>query len=144
MTKRKYKFNIIDLLILLLVVCVSLVVVFRDTVTEFFGEPEIIPVRYSVTIKEVSREDASLFTEGARLGISSGRTIAETVLETKTAILSEKEGCFDVTVCVSGYGYKKFGKYYTGDGMRLADGSTYTVKLDEKEFLGVFGSVLMD
>lgn len=144
MTKRKFKFNVLDLLILLLIVCMVAVMVFRDTITEFFGEPEIIPVRYSVIIKEVTREDAALFSEGVRIGIASGRSISETVLETKTATLSQKDGCFDITVCVSGYGYKKFGKYYIGEGIRLSHENTYTVKLGEKEFFGRFGEVISD
>lgn len=144
MTKHRLRINILDVLIFAVIICVIASLVFRDTIIEFFGEPEIIPISYSVTVSEVSRDYSALFSTGAEVTVSVGTVYAETTLVSKSASASAKDGCYDITIVLSGYGYKKLGKYYTSDGIRLSDGERYRVTIFDTVFEGSYKWVRED
>lgn len=122
MEKRKFKLNILDFVIFVVILCSVAVLVFRDTVNEFFTEPEMTTLQ--ITFFVDGEDNMELI--GSSLGADAMLVhdteneiqIAATVKSLKVApgsLTVPQKG--DVTVCITGY--KRLGRFYTEGGERL-------------------------
>lgn len=138
MEKKKIKFNIIDLLIVVAVILLVLGVVFRDNILGVLETREKVTLRYSYEVCAYPAEGGGYFVDGYEfydkesnesLGVFSGQGKQSTALEPVEiigtgAILQVQNAS---KVDVSGYAevtaYKDSnGCYYTEGGLHLAAG----------------------
>lgn len=134
--KSKLKINILDLVIFVVILCVVAVIIFHDTISEVFSEPQIVTIKYSVTVKEVPYYESNLFNAGNSIKISLSDVSAEAKIEDRLTDSSDKKDCYDITLTLTGEGYKKFGKVYTGSGIRLSEGQQYVISSGDKVYTG--------
>lgn len=119
MTKRKIKFNILDVAIVLIALASCFLVFFSDAVSELFGDPEIEIVEMTVKINDA---DAVL-----QISQSVGRSVmfvtekqgeySEFQVLEVISDLSQKPD--SATVVLACRGYEKFGRFYTENGERI-------------------------
>lgn len=142
--KHKLKINILDLVIFVVILCVVAVIIFRDTISEFFGAPQDITVKCSVTVMEVPFDESLLFGTGNNLKITASGHSVEAAISGRNTVNSEKKDCYDITVTVISDGYKKFGSFYTESGMKLSNGNRYEISIGDKTYAGYCVNVEKD
>lgn len=122
MQKRKFKLNIIDIVIFIVVVCSVAIIAFRDTINEALTKPEMENVRVTVSIY------GSVNVE--RLSDSKGKTVVyqpntenDLAFEMTIFAVDIKENAYaapnHVEITLECSGYKKFGRFYTENGDRV-------------------------
>jgi len=120
--KRTFKFNILDVVILIVVICSVAVLVFRDTINEVFEEPTMVTLEVSVNVNGEDNVDkvldvlsqAVIFEPRSNEGIAFRVNFANiNVVPIPNGSPNEAEVKF---VCI---GYKKLGRYYTKSGERI-------------------------
>lgn len=146
MGKSKFKFNILDVVIVMAVVCSISAVIFNDTIKEAVGKPEIADVNVCVTFTSSLPAETMLVPEGTYV-------VFETLSEDKIKLNSKVERTFAVdkdgkkesrNFIVSFKGYKKLGRYYTENGKLIEIGSDCSVMIDGKKASGTVKSVNLD
>ena len=108
MEKRKLKFNILDIAILVAIICSVAVLIFRDVIHDAFGEPEIVELAITLDLGETNIDEFG-FDENEAVEIFLDEGDGATVLVSVNRI---DENSLDV-VCK---GYKKLGRFYTENG----------------------------
>lgn len=138
MEKKKIKFNIIDLLIVIALILLVLGIVFRDDVVGVLENRENVTLRYSYEVSAYPADGGAYFADGYELfdseskeslGTFSGNGKATTALEPveingKGALLSvQNSDKVDIKGYVEVSAYKDGdGCYYTENGFHLAAG----------------------
>ena len=133
MQKRKTKFNILDLAIILVAVCSFCLIFFRDTVSEVLGAPQMGIIEIIV---EIEGEDAV-----SEMRQSVGKTVlyeTEKEGEYSEFYISDVKTASDslvapnkATVVFTCTGYNKLGRYYTENGKRIFINTTNAYVLNE-------------
>lgn len=122
MQKRKLKFNILDLAIIVVVICSVAVLAFRDTISEIFEEPQMVTLEVTVDINgaETVRNALSSKEKTVMFEPESGE---ETVFEMYVKEIEILPGSVTVPerarVTLTCVGYSKLGRYYTENGERI-------------------------
>lgn len=134
MQKNKKKINILDVAIFVAILCSLLVLVFRDTISEAFGKPEIVTLEITVVSEKLSEEKITALEEGKTLEITPSSD-SETKINAKiVSVKTEKNG--NVTITLSCTGYKRLGRYFTESNQNIDIRSDCTVKTARAEFKG--------
>ncbi len=120
MQKRKLKLNILDIAIVVAIICAAATFVFRDTVHEAFTEPEIVTLELTA---HASNADSSLIIDfqyrKAEFSVNGESALSDKVLISSVVVDSEAHEAVFTFTCS---GYRKLGRYYTEDGVRLSVG----------------------
>lgn len=147
MEKRKFKINILDFVIFVVILCSVAVLVFRDTVNEVFTKPEITTLEVSV------------FIDGADVcalaGESAGKDVVfitdvKNELQCNANIKAFQAALGSLTVPQKGEvsirlsGYKRLGRFYTEDGTRLYIDSECAIIIGDNTIVGSLVSVGID
>lgn len=122
MEKRKFKINILDIVIFVVILCSVAVLVFRDTVNEIFTKPEITTLEISIFVNgEEECAAVSTLLDKNVVFVPDNKndfTVNAKVVEFKAASdlhTEAKKG--EVKIQLSGY--KRLGRFYTEDGTRI-------------------------
>ena len=118
MQKRKFKINVLDITIVILIICAVAALLFRDTINEFFTKPNVVVVDITVTASPVTENEKAVYKVGNTVTIESDNPIQAVI--TKVTVNLNK-----VTAPVSLNGYKRFGRYYMENGSPLTAGGKY-------------------
>lgn len=133
MQKTKKKINILDVAIFVAIICSLLVLVFRDTISEVFGKPEIVTLEISVVSEKLSDEKLTALKEGQSLEITPASDNSEKINATITSV---KNNNGTVTLTLSCAGYKRLGRYFTEANQKIEIRSDCTVRVAQTEFKG--------
>jgi len=123
MQKRKIKFNILDLAIILTVICAIAVLGFKHYIVEFFEEPEIVKTTAVVAVSNVNADVGIQLKEGDSVDFYPESDGDEKVSAKIKKITFAKNNTASVEVEFNGY--KKFGRIYLEKGELIRDGSEY-------------------
>ncbi len=119
---QKKKFNILDLAICLVLICSVCLIIFRDTVSEIFEEPQMVTLEVTVefrgedTIKRIGETKSATVEFEPENG--GGNVIVMNIGEMTIlpgSVTVPEYAKVELT-CV---GYKKLGRYYTENGERI-------------------------
>ena len=144
MEKRKLKLNILDIAIVVIIICSAAVLMFRDTINEFFSEPEMATINVTFF---VDGEDSVILSQNAL-----GKTVTfvvddENEFSIEGRVISVKAAPGSLTVpkqaevTVSIVGYKKLGRHFTESGERIYINSECAFVNGETTVEGVVVSV---
>ena len=139
MEKRKFKINILDFVIFVVILCSVAVLVFRDTINEVFTKPEISVVE--VTFKVDGPDNLSIvrnafmetvvFFPDTKEELSSDASFSEFKAEPGSLTVPMAA---DVSIKISGY--KRLGRFYTYDGTRIYLDNECAVVIGEERIVG--------
>ena len=139
MEKRKFKINILDIVIFVVILCSVAVLVFRDTVNEIFAKPVITTVEITVFVNgEEECAAVSSLLDNNVVFVPDNKndfTLNAKVVEFKAVsdIHTEaKKG--EVKIQLSGY--KRLGRFYTEDGTRIYTGTECAFVVGEEKING--------
>ena len=131
MMKRKFKINILDIAIVVAVICSIGTVIFRDTISEAFGKPEITTLEITFAVAEDSEEDIAALATTAELYLQLDPESEEMVKLTLDSLKSEADGA--ATVTVTCMGYRRLGRFYSEDNRKIEINSEYTIFAGDAE-----------
>ncbi len=123
--KRKAKFNILDLAIVLAIICAVAVLGFRHYIVEFFDEPNIVKTSATVTLSGVNEEVGLKFNQDDTVEFYPDSDADEKVSATVKSITFNKNNT--ATVELEFKGYTKFGRIFLEKGEQIRQGSDYVV-----------------
>ena len=135
MQKQKFKINILDIAIFIVIICCVAVLIFRDTINDYFGEPEITHISVTVAFENAlpaAQASASEGVEAVFKPIKNGdlkldARISKLVVDTD--LKSE--------ITISCKGYKKLGRFYTEGGELISLGSECSVNFAGGDAYGI-------
>ncbi len=139
MQKRKAKFNILDVAIVLTVICAIAVLGFRHYIVEFFDEPQIQKTFASVTISNVTPETGWGFKEGDTVEFYPRSDGDEKVGAKIKKITFNKNNTASVELELKGY--TKFGRIYSEKGEHIKEGHEFVITKGENKSDCVIKSV---
>ena len=119
MQKRKFKLNILDIAIVILVICAVVALSFRDTISDMFTKPDIVALQIDVS------SDGS---DVAKSVLTVGNTVVFQAQTEIHAVVSESDG---VKARLNLNGYKKLGRYYTENGDPISVGDEYVIRFGD-------------
>lgn len=119
MQKRKVKLNILDIAIFAVIICSVLVLIFRDTIGEFFGKPEIAALEVHVTSVSADNNVNDLFAVGSTVTFTPQRG-GKQVQAVVTSATKSFDGKAEFTLSCNGY--QRLGRFYTENGEQLSQG----------------------
>lgn len=123
MQKRKLKLNILDVTLVILVICATVALIFRDTVNDALTKPEIILLEVTVTSDKNENSEAIL---------SVGNLVTLEANAHLQAVVSKSlPGDNSVNAVLTCNGYKKLGRYYTENGDLLSPGTEFAVSIGD-------------
>lgn len=141
MQRRKLKLNIVDIAIVVIIICSLSVIAFRDTIGDFFGKPDIMPIEIEFS-GQISDENAkSSFAVGKTVGLTSNSGVNLQMII--TGVTFDENGT--ATIKTSLNGYEKLGRFYAENGDLLdiegefsmsANQHDLQCKLKNVEFVG--------
>ncbi len=118
MQKRKFKVNILDITIVILIICAALALVFRETINDFFTKPEIKVLELTVTAEVTDDNQKALFTLGNTVDIGVDGNVKAVV---RSATIADNK----VTAVIACNGYKRLGRFFAENGSPLSVGTAY-------------------
>ena len=122
MQKRVFKFNILDLVIFIVIICAIAVLVFRSNINEMFEGTESVTLEISLDVAGEDNVSQTLdsLSKTVMFEPESGK---DTVIEVNVAEVEispdSKDHPDEARVVVACIGYKKLGRYYTENGERI-------------------------
>ena len=139
MEKRKFKINILDFVIFVVILCSVAILVFRDTVNEVFIKPEatVVEITLSVDGTEQTAAIRSAMNEDVVFipDVKKESELAARFTRFNAAPgLSEAPQSVEVSIKVSGY--KRLGRFYTEDGTRLYSDTECAVIIGDVRVVG--------
>ncbi len=122
MEKRKFKLNVLDVVIFIAVVCSVVALVFRSDINAALSKPESVIITVNVTA--VNDENARVYAESI---FDIGNNITFDINTQTRAVVSQtnQENLLDATVILNGY--TKLGRCYTESGDLLEIGTNCTI-----------------
>lgn len=120
MQKRRLKFNIIDVAILVVLVCSVCSLIFRDNIVEIFGTPEIESVEIKVCAENNGNLSESLIS-GAVMELHFGNNMKAQAVVSSTEVSDDGK----IYVKASLNGYKRLGRFYSENGNPFEIGNEY-------------------
>lgn len=144
MEKRKFKINILDFVIFVVILCSVAVLVFRDTVNEVFTTPEVTTLEVVFFIDgedkcDIIRESLNtdvVFISDVKNDIQTNAKLAHFKAALGSLTVPQKG---DVSIKISGY--KRLGRFYTEDGTRIRTDSECAIIIGEERIDGELLSV---
>ncbi len=131
MQKRKAKFNIIDLAIILVVICALAVLGFKNYIIEFFEEPQITKTTATVTLSNVSADTGLKLKNGDSLEFYPE---SDADGKTKIRIINISYDKHNTAVAeIEFKGYSKFGRIYTEQGELIRNNSEFMLQKSDKK-----------
>lgn len=121
MEKRKLKFNILDVAIIVVLICAVVALVFRGTVKEMFEEPQVIKLRLVLATDKNNPATEEMF-ELYNTVYVDGNT------QLQSAVIDKTEDDEKLVLTLECEGYKKLGKFYTEHGDLLSGVDECTVQ----------------
>lgn len=144
MEKRKFKINILDFVIFVVILCSVAVLVFRDTVNEVFTKPETTTLEITFFVEgegecalireSLGEETVFIPGEKSEIQVNANLTSFNAALGSLTV---PQKG--DVSITINGY--KRLGRYYTEDGTRIYIDSECAIFIGESRIVGSLISV---
>lgn len=131
MQKRKIKINILDIAILLAIICSVAALIWRDTISEAFGKPEIVTLETTVVTEKLGEEDTAIFKNGESVIItidSEGKTEINAKI---ASVKTDKSG--KVTMVLTFDGYRSLGRYYNEQNQKITVKSACVAKIGALE-----------
>ncbi|MBO5870076.1 MAG: hypothetical protein J6Q89_04935 [Clostridia bacterium] len=139
MQKRAFKFNILDLVIFVVIICSVAVLFFHDTITELFEEATMVTLEVTAVIEGEENVNYVLDAKNKTV-VLKPRLDSEIAFEMTVAHSRILPGSVTVPnkveTTLSCIGYEKFGRYYTESGDRIYNNSVCTVIIDGNEIEG--------
>ena len=144
MEKRKFKINILDVVIFVVILCSVAVLVFRDTVNEVFTKPEVTTLEAVIFVNDAdgcaalqaSLDQSVSFEPDVRNDLKIGARVIE--FKAMSNLLAEaRKG--EVKVVLTGY--KRFGRFYTEDGTRIYSDAECAITVGDKKIVGTLLAV---
>lgn len=139
MQKRTFKFNILDLVIFVVVICSVAVLVFRGTINEAFEETSLATLEVRVAVNGEVSVSKSLEAM-SKVVVFEPETNKETAFEVNVVEVDILPGSITVpnkaevtVVCV---GYEKLGRYYTENGERIYNNTQCSFVIDGERIEG--------
>lgn len=141
MQKRKFKVNVLDVTIIIVVICAFAALFFHDTLGDIFGRPEIVELEVTVTADNSDPNAATMLATGNVVtfeSVSSGNSLHAVVTSVKT-----EDNTVKAVLKINGY--EKLGRLYTQNGDVLGEGTDYACYLGEGRlpckvsFAGILG-----
>ena len=139
MQKRKIKINILDIAILLAIICSVAALIWRDTISEAFGKPEIVTLEMTVVTEKLDEENASAFKNGESVSITIDSEDKTEVNAKITSVKSVKSG--KLTVVLSFDGYRSLGRYYDEHNRIITVNSDCIAKIGSAQYKATLQSV---
>lgn len=144
MQKRKFKINILDIVIFVVVLCSVALLIFRDTVSEAIQKPETGILDIQITVDGEENVRTLLNAKGDTVDIKPksdedlkiSATIIDVSLVQRAFVTPTK--CVITVYCS---GYERLGRYYSENGKRIYENSECVVLLGETEIIGQVGSI---
>lgn len=142
MEKRTFKFNILDIVIIIVVICSIAVLVFHDTISKLFEETEMVTLELSVNVS--GEDNVALVREVLSKSVvfeprsDKGTAFKVNVTNIKIMPVPNAEPN-EAEVTVACIGYQKLGRYYTKSGERIYTNAECTFIIDGER---VDGSVI--
>ena len=131
MQKRKTKINILDIAIRLAIICSVAALIWRDTISEAFGKPEIVTLETTVVAEKLREEDTAIFKNGESVIItidSEGKTEINAKI---ASVKTDKSG--KVTMVLTFDGYRSLGRYYNEQNQKITVKSACVAKIGALE-----------
>lgn len=134
MEKRKFKINILDFVIFIVILCSVAVLVFRDTVNEVFTKPETTVLEVTLFVDgedncaliRDSLENDAVFIVDVKTELQVNTSLEKFVVSPGSLTVPQRG---ELTVKISGY--KRLGRFYTENGTRLIADSECAVIIGE-------------
>lgn len=133
MQKKKTKFNLLDLAILLVIACSVCLLIFRDTVSEIFEEPQMVTLEVTLDVRGSDIIEQFKNAEGKSVSFEPDGDeehyieLVYTEMKILPGSITVPDHAEFVFTCV---GYKKLGRYYTESGERIYVNSESAFTLD--------------
>lgn len=115
MQKRKFKLNIVDVAIVVLIACAFVALFFRDTIHDMFAKPDIVALQIEISWDE-DDDEAGVLTVGNIV-----------VFRAQTEIHAVVSECDGAKAKINLNGYKKLGRFYTENGSPISVGEGYVI-----------------
>lgn len=139
MQKRKFKINILDIVIFIVILCSAALLIFRDVVDEALKKPETVSFDLLIHVEGAGNVDDAVKTEGQTV-LFEPMIGEELQIEMTVATVDVKENPVaasnECTVTVAFTGYKRFGRYYTQNGERIYDNAECAFVYGETQIQG--------
>ena len=139
MQKRKFKLNILDIIIFIVILCSVALLIFRDVVDETFKKPETISFDLSVYVEGAGKVEKAAKMNGQAV-LFKPMIDEETQFEINVKSVEVKENPVaasnECTVTISFTGYKRFGRYYTQSGERVYENTECVFVYGETQIQG--------
>ncbi len=136
--KQKFKVNILDVAIFIVIICCVAVLIFRDTINEFFGEPEITHISVTVSFDGTLPAEQAEASEGTNVVFKPIRSdelkLDARIRRPVTVNSSANPATSQMTITCKGY--KKLGRFYTESGELIALGSECSLSFSGSEAYG--------
>ncbi len=139
MQKRKTKINILDIAILLAIICSVAALIWRDTISEAFGKPEIVTLEMTVVTEKLKEEDVAVLKNGESITVSVDSEDKTEINAKITSVKTDKSG--KVTMVLSFDGYRSLGRYYNEQNQKITVNAACTAKLGDKQYKATLQSV---
>jgi len=139
MMKRKFKINILDIAIVVAIVCSVATVMFRDTISEAFGKPEITTLEMTFAVPEDSEEGIDHLATTAELYLQLDSESEETVKVTLQSMKQDASG--GATVTVTCMGYRRLGRFYSEDNQKIEINREYAILASDAQIYGSFSAI---
>lgn len=139
MQKRNFKFNVLDLVIFVVVICSVAVLVFRGTINEAFEDATLVTLEVRIAVEgelSVAKSQASL----SKTAVFEPEADDSTAFEVNIADVHILPGSVTVPnkaeVTVMCMGYTKLGRYYTENGERIYNNTECAFIIDGERIEG--------
>ncbi len=126
MQKQKFKINILDIAIFVVILCCVAVLIFRDTINDYFGEPEITHISVTVAFENALPAAQVNATEGIDAVFKPIKN-GDLKLDARIRKLVVAEDSVKSQITISCKGYKKLGRFYTESGELISLGSECSI-----------------
>ncbi len=144
MERRKFKINILDVVIFVVILCSVAVLVFRDTVNELFTKPEVTTLEvvvfvngadYCAAVGSSLNQDV-VFNPDVKSDLQMNARITD--FKAVSDLLAEAQRG-EAKIKISGY--KRLGRFYTEDGTRIHTDSECAILIGENRVVAKLLSV---
>ncbi len=139
MQKRMFKFNILDIVILIVVICSIAVLVFRDTINELFDEATMVTLEVTVSVDGEDNVEKALgfLSKSVIFEPRSDKGTAFKVNVADVSVLSDSDAApNEAEVVVACIGYEKLGRYYTKNGERIYNNTECAFVINGERVVG--------
>ncbi len=135
--------NAIDIAIFVAIACSVALLVFSENIMSFIGTEEISVIDVTLKIENTSSSQSALVSEGKSVVFEpeNSTEIKADALVKKSINPSDANEDASSEFVITCTGYKKFGRFFTENGDRIAVGRVCTVTIDGETINCIVSSV---